>query len=70
MSEVSCCCQFITWPAAGDMMWRLRQQNFFPTQAFDWELHKLRGEFDIQTVDEPVFKQSSNFKSNLAPDGY
>ena len=70
MSEVSCCCQFVTWPAAGEMMWKLRQQDFYPTQAFDWELHKLRGEFDIQTVKDPVFKQSSKFKSNLAPDGY
>jgi len=70
MSEVSCCCQFVSWPAAGDILWTLRQQDFYPTQAFDWELHKLRNDFNIQTVDKPVFKQSNKFVSNLAPYGY
>ena len=70
MSEVSCCCQFITWTAAGEIFWRLRQDHYYPTQAFDWELHKLRNEFNIQTIDEPVFKQSNKFISNLAPYGY
>ena len=68
MSEVSCCCQFYNWEEAGDIFWHLTDQQ--PTQAFDWELHKLRNKFNIQTVDEPVFKQSSSFVSNIAPNGY
>tara|TARA_B100000683_G_scaffold270151_1_gene308518 strand:+ start:563 stop:1120 length:558 start_codon:yes stop_codon:yes gene_type:complete len=68
MSEVSCCCQFYNWKSAGDLI------SYFsfnrPTQAFDWELHKLRSKFNIVTIDKPVFKQSSEFISNLAPNGY
>lgn len=70
MSEVSCCCQFVNWKAAGDIYWRLKQAQWYPTQAFDWELHKLRNEFNIQTVDKPVFEQMDSFISNLAPNGY
>ena len=70
MSEVSCCCQFVNYQAAGEIFWKLRQDHYYPTQAFDWELHKLRGEFNIQTVNDPVFEQTDMFTSNLAPYGY
>jgi len=68
MSEVSCCCQFYNWKEAGEIFWHL--SSIYPTQAFDWELHKLRDKFNIVTVDEPVFKQSTKFISNIAPNGY
>lgn len=70
MSEISCCSQFVNWKAAGNILFRLKKAQWYPTQAFDWELHKLREEFNIQTVDTPVFSQSSKFISNLAPYGY
>jgi hypothetical protein len=68
MSEVSCCCQFYNWKEAGEIFWHLT--SIFPTQAFDWELHKLRSKFNIQTVDKPIFTQSTQFVSNIAPNGY
>ena len=68
MSEVSCCSQFYSWQFAGDL--RLNFSFNPPTQAFDWELFKLKNKFNIVTIDEPVFKQSSEFISNLAPNGY
>lgn len=68
MSEVSCCCQFYNWKEAGEIFWYLK--SIYPTQAFDWELHKLRDKFNITTVDDPVFRQSSEFVSNIAPHGY
>lgn len=68
MSEVSCCSQFYNWRTAGDIFWHFSCNK--PTQAFDWELHKIRDKFNIKTVPSPVFAQSSNFQSNIAPNGY
>lgn len=68
MSQVSCCSQFYNWETAGDLLWHFN--SIKPTQAFDWELHKVRDKFNIQTVDSPIFAQSSEFKSNIAPNGY
>jgi len=70
MSEVSCCCQFVNWKSAGDILFRLYRDKWYPTQAFDWELFKLKSEFNILTVDNPIFEQSKEFISNLAPNGY
>ena len=70
MSEVSCCSQFVNWKAAGDIFSRLFKAEWYPSQAFDWELFKLKSEFNIQTVENPIFKQSEEFISNLAPNGY
>ena len=70
MSEVSCCCHFVNWISAGFLYQEFNASHYHPTQAFDWELHKLRNNFNIQTVDEPVFEQTNNFKSHLAPYGY
>ena len=68
MTEVSCCCQFVNWQSAG-LIYNYLIKNK-PFQAFDWELHRLRDKFNIQTVSTPVFKQSEEFVSNLAPNGY
>lgn len=68
MSKVSCCSQFYNWKTAGELFWYFTSNK--PTQAFDWELYKNRDKFNIQTVNKPIFAQSSEFKSNIAPDGY
>lgn len=68
MSEVSCCCYFVNHNSAENIYNTFI--NSRPTQAFDWELFKLKETFRIVTVGLPVFIQSDKFISNLAPNGY
>ncbi len=40
------------------------------TQAFDWEVAKIK-DFNLKFINEPIFVQLKNqFPSNLAPNGY
>jgi hypothetical protein len=39
------------------------------TQAYDWELYKIK-HLNIKLIEEPLFIQTNEFISNIAPNGY
>lgn len=66
--KISCCAYFINHQSAKKIINHLLSNKI--TQAFDWELYKLKDSFTIKVVDEPIFRQCNKFTSNLAPNGY
>lgn len=67
-NELSCCSYFINYKSAQKVLDLF--DSITITQAFDWELFKLRDRIKVKNVDSPIFIQDNSFKSNLAPDGY
>lgn len=69
LSEMmSCCAYFINHNFAEKLHNHIISSNI--TQAFDWELFKLRDTFNFKGVRHPIFIQTNKFVSNLAPNGY
>lgn len=66
--EMSCCSYFISHSSAKKILNHILSNKI--TQAFDWELYKLKDFFNVKVVDEPIFRQCKKFTSNLAPNGY
>lgn len=66
--KLSCCAYFINWKSAKSISDEIKSNVI--TQAFDWELYKLKDKFRYKFVDLPIFKQTDKFISNLAPNGY
>lgn len=66
--KLSCCAYFINHKSAAKILNHFLTTEI--TQAFDWELYKLKDKFNIRTISEPVFRQTNTFVSNLAPNGY
>lgn len=68
--EISCFAYFITPNGARKILENIYNKDYTITQAFDWELHKLKDTVRIKSIAKPIFTQVDRFESNIAPNGY
>jgi GR25 family glycosyltransferase involved in LPS biosynthesis len=66
--QMSCCAYFVNHTRIKNIINSFYNNKI--TQAFDWELFKRQRMFNIKTVHTPIFIQTNNFISNIAPNGY
>lgn len=69
--DVACYAYFVTPEGASKILDMINDESYTITQAYDWELFKIKSSLRYKTVESPVFIQLDNkFKSNIAPNGY
>ena len=63
----SCHSYFVSYKGARKMLEHFDKIEI--TQAYDWELYKIK-HLNIKLIEEPLFIQTNEFISNIAPNGY
>jgi hypothetical protein len=63
----SCHSYFVSYQGASKILEHF--DNIIITQAYDWELYKIK-HINTKLIAEPLFIQTNEFVSNIAPNGY
>jgi len=65
---ISCYAYFVSWGGATKILELINKTVI--TQAYDWEIFKLKDHLNITYSPTPEWEQTNKFKSNIAPNGY